>query len=127
MKPSSAAALRYSDATPVWLRRYAKFVAASTLFLIFAGAMVTSTGSGLAVPDWPLSYGMVMPPMVGGVFYEHGHRMVASAIGFLTLVLAIWTARAERRAGLRRLAWAALAAVIAQGILGGLTVIFLLP
>ena len=68
-----------------------------------------------------------MPPMVGGVFYEHGHRMVASAVGFLTLVLAVWTARAESRAGLRRLAWVALAAVIAQGVLGGLTVIFLLP
>jgi cytochrome c oxidase assembly protein subunit 15 len=70
---------------------------------------------------------MVMPPMVGGVFYEHGHRMVASGVGFLTLVLAVWTARAEARASVRRLAWAALAAVIAQGVLGGLTVIFLLP
>src|SRR3954463_7376665 len=127
MKPSTAAALRHSDATPVWLRRYAKFVAAATLFLIFAGAMVTSTGSGLSVPDWPLSYGMIMPPMVGGVFFEHGHRMVASAVGFLTLVLAIWTARAEPRKGVRWLAWGALAAVVAQGVLGGLTVIFLLP
>ena len=68
-----------------------------------------------------------MPPMVGGVFYEHGHRMAATLVGFLTLVLAIWTARAEPRPGVRRLAWAALAAVIAQGLLGGLTVIYLLP
>ena len=68
---------------------------ASTLVLIFIGGLVTSTGSGLAVPDWPLSYGMLMPPMVGGVFYEHGHRMVASVVGFLTLVLAVWTARAR--------------------------------
>src|SRR6478672_1465752 len=85
------------DATPQWLRRFTKFVALSTLFLIFAGAMVTSTGSGLAVPDWPLSYGMLMPPMVGGIFYEHGHRMAAAAVGFLTLVLAFWTWRTEPR------------------------------
>ena len=107
--------------------RFSLLLVAATLVLIFVGGLVTSTGSGLSVPDWPLSYGMVMPPMVGGVFYEHGHRMVASTVGFLTLVLAVWTARTERRAGVRRLAWAALAAVIAQGVLGGLTVIYLLP
>ncbi|PYQ52478.1 MAG: hypothetical protein DMF78_11160, partial [Acidobacteria bacterium] len=99
----------------------------ATLVLIFVGGLVTSTGSGLAVPDWPLSYGQLMPPMVGGIFYEHGHRMVASAVGFITLVLAVWTARVERRRGMRWLAWGALAAVVAQGILGGLTVKFLLP
>jgi heme a synthase len=110
-----------------WRHRLSVLLVASTLALIFVGGLVTSTGSGLSVPDWPLSYGMVMPPMVGGVFYEHGHRMVASGVGFLTLVLAVWTARAESRAGVRRLAWVALAAVIAQGVLGGLTVIFLLP
>jgi cytochrome c oxidase assembly protein subunit 15 len=70
---------------------------------------------------------MLMPPMVGGVFYEHGHRMAATTVGFLTLVLAVWTARTEPRPGVRRLAWGALAAVITQGILGGLTVIYLLP
>jgi len=58
---------------------------------------------------------MVMPPMVGGVFYEHGHRHGASFVGFLTLVLAVWTARSETRASVRRLAWLALAAVMAQG------------
>jgi cytochrome c oxidase assembly protein subunit 15 len=100
---------------------------AATLALIFIGGLVTSTGSGLAVPDWPLSYGMLMPPMVGGVFYEHGHRMAATLVGFLTLVLAIWTARREPRAGVRLLAWSALAAVVAQGLLGGITVLFLLP
>jgi cytochrome c oxidase assembly protein subunit 15 len=110
-----------------WRHRFAVTIAAATLVLIFVGGLVTSTGSGLSVPDWPLSYGMLMPPMVGGVFYEHGHRMVASLVGFLTLVLAIWTARAEARSGVRRLAWAALAAVVAQGVLGGLTVIYLLP
>jgi heme a synthase len=115
------------ESTPVWLRRYTKFVAASTLFLIFAGAMVTSTGSGLAVPDWPLSYGMLMPPMVGGIFYEHGHRMVAATVGVLTLVQAFWLHFREPKRFVRRLGWFALAAVIVQGALGGLTVIFLLP
>jgi len=110
-----------------WRHRFAVATVAATLALIFIGGLVTSTGSGLSVPDWPLSYGMLMPPMVGGVFYEHGHRMAAAAVGFLTLVLAIWTARREPRTGVRRLAWAALAAVIAQGVLGGLTVIYLLP
>ena len=110
-----------------WRHRLSLLLVASTLALIFVGGLVTSTGSGLSVPDWPLSYGRVMPPMVGGVFYEHGHRMVASFVGFLTLVLAVWTARCETRAGVRRLAWLALAAVIAQGVLGGLTVLFLLP
>jgi cytochrome c oxidase assembly protein subunit 15 len=110
-----------------WRHRFAVTTVAATLALIFIGGLVTSTGSGLSVPDWPLSYGMLMPPMVGGVFYEHGHRMAATAVGFLTLVLAGWTARAESRRGIRRLAWAALAAVVAQGILGGLTVIYLLP
>src|SRR5437667_2183294 len=102
-------------------------LSACTLFLIFVGGLVTSTGSGLSVPDWPLSYGRLMPPMVGGIFYEHGHRMVASAVGLLTVVLAVWLSRREPRAWVRRLGYAALAAVVAQGVLGGLTVIFLLP
>ena len=110
-----------------WRHRFAALTAASTLVLIYMGGLVTTTGSGLAVPDWPLSYGMLMPPMVGGVRYEHGHRMAASAVGLLTLVLAIWTARSEPRRGVRNLAWIALAAVVAQGLLGGLTVLFLLP
>lgn len=113
--------------SPRGLRIYTKFVAASTVFLIFAGAMVTSTGSGLAVPDWPLSYGMLFPPMVGGIFYEHGHRMIAGAVGFLTIIQAVWLQLREQKRWLRKLGWAALAAVIAQGLLGGLTVIFLLP
>lgn len=118
---------QFSAPTPVWLRRFTKLVAASTLFLIFAGAMVTSTGSGLAVPDWPLSYGMLMPPMVGGIFYEHGHRMVASAVGFLTIIQAIWLQRREAKRFVRILGWLSLAAVVLQGVLGGVTVLFLLP
>jgi cytochrome c oxidase assembly protein subunit 15 len=110
-----------------WRHRFALLIVAATLCLIFIGGLVTSTESGLAVPDWPLSYGMLMPPMVGGIFYEHGHRMAASAVGFLTLVMALWTARSESRPGVRKLAWGALLTVIAQGLLGGLTVILLLP
>jgi cytochrome c oxidase assembly protein subunit 15 len=115
------------DATPVWLRRFTKLVAGSTLFLIFAGAMVTSTGSGLSVPDWPLSYGMLMPPMIGGIFYEHGHRMIAATVGFLVVIQAIWLQLRERKRFLRILGWWSLGAVVAQGLLGGLTVKLLLP
>ena len=115
-----------NDSTPDWLRRFAKLVAFSTLFLIFAGAMVTSTGSGLAVPDWPLSYGMVMPPMVGGIFYEHGHRMIAATVGFLTVLQAIWLQLREPKRRVRILGWCSVGAVIAQGLLGGLTVILTL-
>src|SRR5688500_5035689 len=121
-----------SDQTPVWLRRFTKVVAASTLLLIFAGAMVTSTDSGLAVPDWPTTYGWNMftfPPSmwVGGIFYEHGHRLVASLVGFLTIILAVWVWRAEDRRWLRRLALIALGAVVVQGVLGGITVRYFLP
>jgi cytochrome c oxidase assembly protein subunit 15 len=100
---------------------------AATLTLIFVGGLVTSTGSGLAVPDWPLSFGQFFPRMVGGVFYEHGHRMVAATVGFLTVVLAVWTCLVDVSPLVRRLALAAVGVVVAQGVLGGLTVIFLLP
>ncbi|MBI3586084.1 MAG: COX15/CtaA family protein [Ignavibacteriales bacterium] len=109
------------------LHYFAFFTACCTFCLIIAGGLVTSTGSGLAVPDWPLSYGQVMPPMVGGIFYEHGHRMIATVVGFLTTILAIWLWRKEERKWMRVLGIVALCAVIAQGLLGGLTVIFLLP
>lgn len=117
----------FDDQTPAGLRRFSKFVAFSTLFLVFAGAMVTSTGSGLAVPDWPLSYGTINPPMIGGIFYEHGHRVIAATVGFLTVLQALWLQFREPKRFLRRLGWAAVGAVIAQGLLGGLTVLFLLP
>lgn len=111
----------------VGLRRFARIVAAATLFLIFAGGMVTSTGSGLAVPDWPLSYGQLFPPMVGGIFYEHGHRMVAGTVALMMAVLCVWTWRRETRAWVRRLGFLAMGAVLAQALLGGLTVLLLLP
>jgi cytochrome c oxidase assembly protein subunit 15 len=115
-----------SQSSPA-LRRFTKLVALSTLFLIFAGAMVTSTGSGLAVPDWPLSYGMLMPPMVGGIFYEHGHRMIASFVGFLTVLQAILLQKYEPKKFVRTLGWLSVGAVILQGVLGGVTVLLLLP
>jgi cytochrome c oxidase assembly protein subunit 15 len=95
--------------------------------LVVAGASVTSKQAGLSVPDWPLSYGQVMPEMKGGVLYEHGHRLIASAVGFMTIVLAVWVWRVEHRKWLKQFAWILLAAVILQGVLGGLTVLFLLP
>lgn len=109
------------------LRHYTKFTVLSTFFLIFAGGMVTSTGSGLAVPDWPLSYGTLFPPMVGGVFYEHGHRMIASFVGLITLILAFWLLKVESRKWVKVTGFVALFAVILQGVLGGLTVLFFLP
>ena len=115
-----------------WHHRYAQLVMACTVLLIAAGGMVTSTGSGLSVPDWPTTYGwnMFTFPMskwVGGIRYEHSHRLIASTVGFLTIVLAVWTWRVEPRRWVRRLGLAALGAVILQGVLGGLTVLFFLP
>ncbi|MEN3339847.1 MAG: heme a synthase [Acidobacteriota bacterium] len=115
-----------------WLHRYAKLVVFATMLLIAAGGMVTSTGSGLSVPDWPTTYGwsMFSFPMdkwVGGILYEHGHRLIASTVGFLTVILAIWIWRVEPRAWVRRLGFAALGAVILQGLLGGITVLLFLP
>jgi cytochrome c oxidase assembly protein subunit 15 len=109
------------------LHRYAVAVAVATGVLLFVGGLVTSTGSGLAVPDWPLSFGKVFPPMRGGVLFEHGHRMVAATVGLLTVILAVWLWRAEPRRWVRRLGAYALLAVILQGTLGGLTVLLKLP
>jgi cytochrome c oxidase assembly protein subunit 15 len=116
----------------IWLHRYIRLLAVATLLLVTAGGMVTSTSSGLSVPDWPTTYGQSMfsfplSKMVGGIFYEHGHRLIATTVGILTigLVLLLW--RLEPRRWMRRLGWAALVAVIVQGVLGGLTVLYLLP
>ncbi len=107
--------------------RFAVLLAACTFLLVIAGGLVTSTGSGLAVPDWPLSFGQVFPRMEGGVLYEHGHRLVATGVGVLTIVLAVWTARKEPRAPVRALGWGMLAVVVVQGLLGGATVLLRLP
>lgn len=111
------------------LHQFAVFTACVTLLLIVAGALVTSNDAGLSVPDWPTTFGSIykMPHMVGGVKFEHGHRMVAELVGLLTIALAIWTWRAERRRWLRILAVATVGTVIVQGVLGGLTVLFYLP
>jgi cytochrome c oxidase assembly protein subunit 15 len=114
------------------LHRFAKFVAGCTVLLVLAGSLVTSTDSGLSVPDWPTTYGSNMftfPPSkwVGGILYEHGHRLVASSVGFFTIVLAAWLWAAEPRRWMRWLGVSALGAVVAQGVLGGLTVLFFLP
>ena len=114
------------------LHRYLWVLAAATLLLIAAGGMVTSTGSGLAVPDWPTTYGysMVTFPldkMVGGIFYEHGHRLIATTVGLLTIGALIWLWKVESRPWVRRLGVIALVAVVLQGVLGGLTVLYLLP
>ena len=109
------------------LNRYAILVACATFFLIIAGALVTSNDAGLATPDWPLSNGQVFPKMVGNLFWEHGHRMVATTVGMLTIVLTLWILWKEKRPWVRKLGFFALIAVIAQGLLGGLTVKLMLP
>ena len=109
------------------LHRFALLTAGTTFLLIIAGALVVGFEAGLAVPDWPLSFGTWMPPMVGGVFYEHGHRMIAGTVGVLTTVLAVWLGWKDPRPWLKGLGLAAWAAVVVQAILGGLTVLYLLP
>jgi cytochrome c oxidase assembly protein subunit 15 len=109
------------------LHRFTVFVTGATLFLIMAGALVTSHDAGLATNDWPLSNGQFFPEMVGNLFWEHGHRMVATTVGILVIILNIWLWRREKRAWVRRLGLVALIAVIAQGLLGGLTVKWMLP
>src|SRR5256885_13536132 len=109
------------------VHRFAVFVACATFFLIIAGANVTSHDAGLATSGWPLSNGQVFPKMVGNLVWEHGHRMVATAVGMLTIVLAFYLQFREPRTWVKRLGWAALGAVVAQGLLGGLTVKLNLP
>ena len=111
----------------IWLSRFAKLTCLATYLLIIVGSLVTTTGSGLAVPDWPLSFGQFFPEMQGGVLFEHGHRMVAGTVGIMMTVLAIWIWLAEDRRWLKMLALGAWIAVVAQAILGGITVLHQLP
>ena len=113
---------------------YACALAGCTFLLLIAGALVTSNDAGLAVPDWPTSFGKwpvtysyFRVPLVGGTLYEHGHRIIAQLIGLLTIGLAISTQKNDPRPWVRKLGWAALGLVIAQGIVGGVTVLFYLP
>jgi len=116
----------------IWLRRLSKLTVFSTLFLIFAGALVKSHEVGLSVPDWPTTYGKQMfaypiSEMVGGIFYEHGHRMVATIVGFFTMVQAIWLGFSQAPQWLKKIGFFALGMVILQGLFGGITVLFFLP
>jgi cytochrome c oxidase assembly protein subunit 15 len=118
------------DRRSKWLHRFAWFTSIATLFLICSGGMVTSKGVGLAVPDWPTTFGynMFLFPVskwVGGIFFEHTHRLIASTVGFLAIILAVWIWRVDRRRWLRNLGLGALGAVILQGVLGGLRVTML--
>src|SRR5260370_5855279 len=101
------------------LHRYAFLTACCTFVLLLAGALVTSTGSSLAVPDWPLSFGKFFPPMQGGVLFEHGHRMVAATVATLMLGLAILVQIKESRSWVKKLAWIAMGAILLQAVLGG--------
>lgn len=114
-------------ASSIRLHRCAILTAAATFLLLCAGALVTSTGSGLSVPDWPLSYGQFFPPMIGGILYEHGHRMIAGSVGILAIILTVWILMKEPRLWVRLLAVAAVVIVLIQALLGGLTVLYLLP
>jgi len=113
-----------------WLNRFAWLTAVASLLLICSGGMVTSKGAGLAVPDWPTTFGynMFLFPVskwIGGIFFEHTHRLIASIVGLLTIILAIWIWRSENRPPVRNLGLIAVAGVIVQGILGGLRVALL--
>ena len=106
---------------------FSVIVASSTFILLIAGGLVTSNDAGLAVPDWPLSYGSWMPPMVGGIFYEHGHRIIAASVGLMTLLLCVALFMTRTPRWMRVLGVTTLITVILQGILGGITVRYQLP
>ena len=108
------------------VHRFAVFTVCWTALLLIAGALVTSNDAALAVPDWPKSFGTWTPHMVGGVFYEHSHRVIAGVLGVLTLILATLIWIKEERRWLRWFAVVAVGGIVAQAILGGQVVIRLL-
>ena len=97
-------------------------VALFTLLLLVAGGMVTSNDAALSIPDWPLAYGRLIPPLEGGVRFEFAHRVLAASVGILVFALAFWTQASDPRSWVRKLAWGAAATVLAQALLGGLAV-----
>jgi len=117
---------QHADYSP-WLHRIARLTAGATFLLIIIGGIVTSTDSGLAVPDWPTTFGQNMflyplSEMVGGVLYEHSHRLMGSLVGILTIGLFLLILAKDSRKWLKWLGLAALITVIVQGVLGGLRV-----
>jgi cytochrome c oxidase assembly protein subunit 15 len=109
------------------VHRFALLTALATFLLIVVGGLVTSKGVGMSVPDWPTTYGYNMflfpySKWVGGIYWEHSHRLIASGVGLLTLILAGVTFWKEKRSWVRWLAAAAVVLVILQGVLGGLRV-----
>jgi heme a synthase len=106
------------------LHRFAITTCGCTVLLLMAGALVTSNDAADSVPDWPLAYGRIIPPLVGGIRYEFAHRVVAGVVAVLTTILAIWLARSAKAKLLRQLGWAAFALVLAQAALGALRVVF---
>src|ERR1022692_3412655 len=109
------------------LRRFAVLTALCTLLLIVAGALVTSNDASLAISDWPLNWGKLVPPMEGGIRYAFAHRVAAAVVAVLVVVLAAWQQAREPRAWMRHLGWAAVATVLAQAALGGAVVRFIDP
>lgn len=105
------------------VHRFAVLTAGTTVLLLMAGALVTSNDAADSVPDWPLAYGRLIPPLVGGIRFEFTHRVIAGIVAVLTTILAIWLARVEPQRAARRLGWTALTLVFAQAILGGIRVL----
>lgn len=115
-----------------WLRRFSKLLAVATIALIFVGGQVKSHEAGLSIPDWPTSYGqnMLLYPLSewnGGIFYEQSHRVVAFSVGVMSVLLCGWLLLRESRRWVKALGLLAVGGVIAQGVLGGLTVLFVQP
>jgi heme a synthase len=103
--------------------RFAVLTSSFTVLLLMAGALVTNNDAGDSVPDWPLAYHRLIPPLVGGIRFEYSHRVIAGIVSILTLILAIWIARVDKRPLARKLGWTALGLVIAQALLGGIRVL----
>jgi cytochrome c oxidase assembly protein subunit 15 len=109
------------------VHKFSAMTMGATLLLLIAGGLVTSTDAGLSVPDWPLSYGTLFPPMVGGIRFEHTHRLIAAVVALMILALTVWLWRVEPRRWVRWLGTGAAVAVLVQAVLGGVTVLWGLP